>query len=118
MQDNHWTLVSNNLELRSRRFSIRHLRPETEYELRVRANNAAGSSERVFPFETAARRNGAGERLGSAGSSLDSRGEDGGDSGAGRAVVVVTAIVGVLIAIVAVFCGVVVVRRGSESLSF
>ena len=78
LQDNHWTLVSNNLELRSRRFSIRHLRPETDYELRVRANNEAGSSERVFAFETVSR-NAAGERLGE-GSSLDSRGE----GGAGR----------------------------------
>ena len=111
--------MSNNLELRSRRFSIRHLSPETDYELRVRANNAAGSSERVFPFETAAR-SGEGERLGSAGSSLDSRGKDGGGGGAGggRAVVVVTAIVGVLLSIVAVFSGVIVVKRGRESLSF
>ena len=99
--------MSNNLELRSRRFSIRHLRPETDYELRVRANNEAGSSERVFAFETVSR-NAAGERLGE-GSSLDSRGE-GGEGGVGAAVVV-PAIVGVLLSIAAIFTGVVIIKR-------
>ena len=100
-------MVSNNLELRSRRFSIRHLRPETDYELRVRANNEAGSSERVFAFETVSR-NAAGERLGE-GSSLDSRGE-GGEGGVGAAVVA-PAIVGVLLSIAAIFTGVVIIKR-------
>ena len=99
--------MSNNLELRSRRFSIRHLRPETDYELRVRANNEAGSSERVFAFETVSR-NAAGERLGE-GSSLDSRGE-GGEAGSATAVVV-PAIVGVLLSIAAIFSGVVLLKR-------
>ena len=99
--------MSNNLELRSRRFSIRHLRPETDYELRVRANNEAGSSERVFAFETVSR-NAAGERLGE-GSSLDSRGEDG-EGGAG-VTVMVPAIFGVLLSIAAIFCGVVMIKR-------
>ena len=108
MQDNHWTLVSNSLELRSRRFSIRHLRPETDYELRVRANNEAGSSERVFAFETVSR-NAAGERLGE-GSSLDSRGESG-EGGGARAAVAVPAVVGVIISIFAIFCGVFMIKR-------
>ena len=107
MQDNHWTLVSNSLELRSRRFSIRHLRPETDYELRVRANNEAGSSERVFAFETVSR-NAAGERLGE-GSSLDSRGENG--EGGGGVAVAVPAVVGVIISIFAIFCGVFMIKR-------
>ncbi len=52
LQDYQWTLVSNNLQLTSRRFSIRHLKPDTAYQLRVRANNGAGSAEHVYDFET------------------------------------------------------------------
>lgn len=112
-------MVSNNLELRSRRFSIRHLRPETDYELRVRANNEAGSSERVFAFETVSRKAaGERERLGE-GSSLDSRGEDGGEGGAGGGtVVVVLTIVGVLLSIAAIFSGVVMVKRRELYLAY
>ncbi len=51
-QDYQWLLVSNDLQLTSRRFSIRQLRPDTEYELRVRANSDAGSTQRTYTFET------------------------------------------------------------------
>ncbi len=52
LKDYQWTLVSNNLELSSRRFSLRQLRPDSDYELRVRANNDAGSTMREYAFET------------------------------------------------------------------
>ncbi len=51
-KDYQWTLVSNNLGLTSRRFSIRQLRPDAEYQLRVRANSDAGSAEKTYDFET------------------------------------------------------------------
>jgi hypothetical protein len=35
--------VSNNLKMTSRRFTIKQLEPETSYELRIRANNEAGT---------------------------------------------------------------------------
>ena len=45
-------MVSNNLGLTSRRFSLRQLRPDTDYELRVRANSEAGSAQQTYAFET------------------------------------------------------------------
>ena len=47
-----WTLVSNNLGLTSRRFTIRQLQPETLYEFKIRANNPAGSTENQFKILT------------------------------------------------------------------
>ena len=38
LKDLHWTLVSNDLGLRSRRFTIRQLEPLTAYELKIKAN--------------------------------------------------------------------------------
>ncbi len=106
-QDEHWTLVSNNLEPRSRRFSIRQLSPETSYELRVRANNAGGSSERTYSFDTVSR-SAAGERLGS-GSLLDaSDGRSGGKEGTFLAI---PGIIAVLLVAVAIFFGIIVFRR-------
>ena len=51
-QDLHWTLVSNDLGLRSRRFTIRQLEPETAYELKIKANSPAGSTDFSYRFET------------------------------------------------------------------
>ena len=51
-QDIHWTLVSNDLGLRSRRFTIRQLDPETAYELKIKANNPAGSTDFAYNFHT------------------------------------------------------------------
>ena len=48
----HWTLVSNDLGLRSRRFTIRQLEPETSYELKIKANNPAGSTDFAHSFST------------------------------------------------------------------
>ena len=47
-----WTLVSNNLGLTSRRFTIRELQPQTLYEFKIRANNQAGSTENQFKVLT------------------------------------------------------------------
>ena len=52
VQDIHWTLVSNDLGLRSRRFTIRQLDPETAYELKIKANNPAGSTDFAYNFHT------------------------------------------------------------------
>ena len=45
-------MVSNDLGLRSRRFTIRQLDPETGYELKIKANNPAGSTDFSHRFET------------------------------------------------------------------
>ena len=45
-------MVSNDLGLRSRRFTIRQLEPETSYELKIKANNPAGSTDFSHSFET------------------------------------------------------------------
>ena len=52
VQANSWNLVSNNLGLTSRRFTIRELQPETFYEFKIRANNPAGSTESQFKILT------------------------------------------------------------------
>lgn len=44
--------MSNDLGLRSRRFTIRQLEPETAYELKIKANNPAGSTDFAYKFET------------------------------------------------------------------
>lgn len=78
-QDHHWTLISNNLRLASRRFSIRHLTPTANYALRVRANNDAGSSEKIFNFQTAPEKFISKEQLGSSsdfGSNMDQSDSD------------------------------------------
>jgi hypothetical protein len=51
-KDLHWTLVSNDLGLRSRRFTIRQLEPKMSYELKIKANNPAGSTDFSYNFET------------------------------------------------------------------
>ena len=45
-------MVSNDLGLRSRRFTIRQLEPKTSYELKIKANNPAGSTDFSHSFET------------------------------------------------------------------
>ena len=45
-------MVSNDLGLRSRRFTIRQLEPKTSYELKIKANNPAGSTDVSHSFET------------------------------------------------------------------
>ena len=50
--DLHWTLVSNDLGLRTRRFTIRQLEPQTSYELKIKANNPAGSTDFADIFRT------------------------------------------------------------------
>ena len=49
---NSWSLVSNNIGLTSRRFTIRQLEAETLYEFKIRANNPAGSTENQFKILT------------------------------------------------------------------
>ena len=44
--------MSNDLGLRSRRFTIRQLEPETAYELKIKANSPAGSTDFSYRFET------------------------------------------------------------------
>ena len=45
-------MVSNDLGLKSRRFTIRQLDPETGYELKIKANNPAGSTDFSHRFQT------------------------------------------------------------------
>ena len=52
LKANTWNLVSNNIGLTSRRFTIRQLEPETLYEFMIRANNPAGSTENEFSILT------------------------------------------------------------------
>ncbi|XP_040563720.1 cell adhesion molecule Dscam2 isoform X2 [Lepeophtheirus salmonis] len=47
-----WSLISNNLQTTSRRFTVRQLQPNTHYELRVVANNEAGSTSAYYKFKT------------------------------------------------------------------
>ena len=112
--------MSNNLQMTTRRFSIKQLKPETLYELRVRANNAAGSSEYTYSFETipsSLRQNG--ERLGS-GSSLDGAGGGrGGEEGRGDgtdtgAMIIVPVVIGILVVVLCVGIGVVYVRKSKS----
>ena len=102
----------------TRRFSIKQLKPETFYELRVRANNAAGSSEYTYSFETipsSLRHNG--ERLGS-GSGLGGPGGSGGlgtgADGEDGTVILIPVVIGILVVIVCVGGGVVYVRKSNE----
>ena len=62
-------MVSNDLGLRSRRFTIRQLEPETSYELKIKANNPAGSTDFSHSFETVSSFE-AGSRHGRTGSQL------------------------------------------------
>lgn len=101
-KDHHWTLVSNNLMPTSRRFTLRHLSPETHYELKVRANNDAGSTERIFDFTTISNT----EELGS-GSSLDYVEE----AAVTGLVLVVPVVVGALLVVVFFILLIVFVRR-------
>ena len=107
---NAWTLVSNNLQTLSRRFTIRALEPERAYELRVRANNAAGSSERAFAFQTVSPKD-AGERLGS-GSSLDDSRAGVMGAGIGETLTVgVPIFIGALLVVVLVILVVIFVKK-------
>ena len=51
-KENSWSLVSNNIGLTSRRFTIRQLDAETLYEFKIRANNPAGSTQNQFKILT------------------------------------------------------------------
>ena len=51
IQDYDWQLVSNNLNSRIRRYSIRQLIPDEYYELKITANNDAGSSQETYTFQ-------------------------------------------------------------------
>ena len=70
-------MVSNDLGLRSRRFTIRQLEPETSYELKIKANNPAGSTdfshsfETVSSFEAGSRQGRTGTQLGIGSSNLN-----------------------------------------------
>ncbi|XP_059078554.1 cell adhesion molecule Dscam2-like [Tigriopus californicus] len=109
VEDQDWTLVSNNLQLITRRFSIRQLQPEQNYQIRVRANNAAGSSENLYSFQTISPKD-KGERLGS-GSSLDDsriKLED-------QVVLIVPVVIGALLVIVLIILVVVFIKKRSFS---
>ena len=53
LQSNQWKIVSNNIGLTSRRFTINHLVPDTFYSFKIRANNPSGSIETQFEVFTA-----------------------------------------------------------------
>merc|ERR1719438_190201 len=50
-KDNHWTIVTNNLQLQDV-YSIRGLNHGTTYDLKVTARNHAGSSTQLYQFTT------------------------------------------------------------------
>ncbi len=57
-------MVSNDLGTTARRFSIKQLEPETTYELKVKVNNPAGSTDFEHVFETVSSVEASGTQLG------------------------------------------------------
>lgn len=51
VDESKWTLVSNSLE-KQKHFLLKNLQPGTEYVLRVKAHNNAGSAKAEYRFYT------------------------------------------------------------------